>query len=74
MLHEYSLRDSFHFAKESLQPNLDLFIVSLEITSLFTIIPFDEAINICLKFASNFDPDSLKKLLWLAMKVIFNFP
>ena len=44
---EYSVEDSFDFAKEILQQNSDYFMASLDITSLFTIIPLDETINIC---------------------------
>ena len=50
-------------------------MTSLDITSLFTNIPLDETINICLKghltkknCVSNFDRDSFEKLLWLATK------
>ena len=47
---EYSVEDSFDFAKEILQQNSDCFMASLDITSLFTIIPLDETINvICFK-------------------------
>ena len=45
-----SVEDSFLFAKEMLQQNSDCFMASLDITSLFTIIPLDETINvICFK-------------------------
>ena len=44
---EYSVKDSFDFAKEILQQNSDCFMASLDITSLFTNIPLDETINIC---------------------------
>ena len=39
---EYSVKDSFDFAKEILQQNSDCFMASLDITSLFTNIPLDE--------------------------------
>ena len=45
---EYSVKDSFHFAKEILQQNCHCFMASFGITSLFTNIPLDETINICL--------------------------
>ena len=38
---EYSVKDSFDFAKE-IQQNSDCFMASLDITSLFTNIPLDE--------------------------------
>ena len=45
---EYSVKDLFDFAKEILQQNSDCFMGSLDITLLFTNIPLDETINICL--------------------------
>ena len=44
---EYSVKDSFDFAKEILQQNSNCFMASLDITSIFTNIPLDETINIC---------------------------
>ena len=43
-----SVKDSFDCAKEILQQNSDCFMASLDLTSLFTNIPLDETINICL--------------------------
>ena len=40
-------KDSFDFVKEILQQYSDCFMVSLDITSLFTNISLDETINIC---------------------------
>ena len=45
---EHSVKDSLGFAKEILQQNFNCFMASLEITSLFTNIPLDETISICL--------------------------
>ena len=43
-----SVKDSFDCAKEILQQNSNCFMASLDLTSLFTNIPLDETINICL--------------------------
>ena len=75
---EYSVKDSFDFAKEILQQNSDCFMASLDTTSLFTNIPLDETINICLnksfgkkQCASNLDRASFEKLLRVAAKESF---
>ena len=75
---EYSVKNSFDFAKEILQQNSDCFMASLDITSLFTNIPLDETINICSnelfdkkQYVSNLDRASFEKLLWLATKESF---
>ena len=72
---EYSVKDSFDFVKEILQQNFDCFMASFYITSLFTHIPLDETMNICLnesinkkQFVSNLDRASFEKLLRLATK------
>ena len=75
---EYSVKDSFHFAKEILQQNFNCFMARLDITTLFTNIPLDETINICLnesfdkkQCVSNPDRASFEKLLQLAAKESF---
>ena len=75
---KYSVKDSFDFAKETLQQNSDCFMASLDITSLYTNIPLDETINICLnklfdkqQCLSNLDRVNFEKLLWLTMKESF---
>ena len=75
---EYNVKDPFDFAKEILQQNCDCFIASLDITSLFTNIPPDETINICLnesfdkrQCVLNLDLASFEKLLRLATKESF---
>ena len=45
---ERSVKDSLGFAKGILQQNFNCFMASLEIISLFTNIPLDETISICL--------------------------
>ena len=45
---ECSVKDSFDFANELPQQICDCFMASVYITSLFTNIPLDETINICL--------------------------
>ena len=44
---EYTVIDSFHFAEEICQQGSNLHMVSLDVDSLFTNIPLDETIDIC---------------------------
>ena len=46
-LNEYTVKDSFSFCKEILDKDPNLFMASFDIQSLFTNIPLDEMINIC---------------------------
>ena len=45
---EYTVKDSFSFAEEITQQNMEKFMVSFDVESLFTNIPLDETINICI--------------------------
>ena len=45
---EYTLVDSFHFAEEISQQDPNLHIAGLDVDSLFTNIPLDETIDICI--------------------------
>ena len=44
---EYTVIDSFHFAEEICQQDSNLHMASLDVDSLFTNIPLDETIDIC---------------------------
>ena len=44
---EYTVIDSFHFGEENCQQDSNLHMTSLDDDSLFTNIPLNEAINIC---------------------------
>ena len=44
---EYAVIDSFHFAEEICQQDSNFNMASLDIDSLFTNIPLDETIDIC---------------------------
>ena len=46
-INEYTVKDSFPFCKEILDQDPNLFMASFDIQSLFTNIPLDEAIGIC---------------------------
>ena len=46
-INKYKVKDSFSFCKEILDQDPNLFMASFDIQSLFTIIPLDETINIC---------------------------
>ena len=45
---EYTVTDSFHFAEEICKQDPSLYMASLDVDSLFTNIPLDEAIDICI--------------------------
>ena len=44
---EFTLKDSFEFAKIICEQDAGLFMASLDVDSLFTNVPLDETINIC---------------------------
>ena len=44
---EYTLKDSFEFAKVICEQNSDLYMASLDVDWLFTNVPLDETIEIC---------------------------
>ena len=43
----YTVKDSFDFAKDITQQSSKLFMASLDLDSLFTNVPLDETIEIC---------------------------
>ena len=45
---KYSITDSFHFAEEICKQNPNLYMASLDADLLFTNIPLDETIDICI--------------------------
>ena len=79
---EYTVKDSFHFAKEICEQDPSLSTGSLDVDSLFTNIPLDETIDICINqlfentdTVEGFTKSELKQLLCLATKesyFIFN--
>ena len=46
---EYTIKDSFSFAKEVLEFHASLFMASFDIKSLFTNIPLTETLNLCVQ-------------------------
>ena len=44
---EYTLKDSFQFAEDIVNQDASLFMTSFDVESLFTNIPLDETINLC---------------------------
>ena len=46
---EFTVKDSFTFVDEILAQSNDLFMASLDVDPLFTSIPLDETIDICVK-------------------------
>ena len=46
-INEYTVKDSFSFAEEIVEQNANLYMVSFDVESLFTNIPLDETIDIC---------------------------
>ena len=45
-MNEYTLKDSFEFAKDIINQNSNCFMVSLDVESLFANVPLDETIKI----------------------------
>ena len=77
----YTVKDSFQFAEEIGEQNSSLSMSSLDVDSLFTNIPLDETINICISqlFESTdtvegFTKSELKQLLcWATEESYFIF-
>ena len=60
---EYTVIDSFHFAEEICQQHSNLHMASLDVDSLFTNIPLDETIDICVDnlYNDNENPPNTRK-------------
>ena len=60
---EFTLKDSFEFAKRICQQDAGLFMASLDVEFLFTNVPLEETINICVNelFKSNSSIHGLNK-------------
>ena len=57
---EYTVTDSFHFAEEICKQDPNLYMASLDVDSLFTNIPPDETIDICIDSLHKDDENSPK--------------
>ena len=57
---EFTVKDSFTFVDEILTQDSDLYMASLDVDALFTNIPLDETIDICVKKLFK-TPDTLVK-------------
>ena len=57
---EYTVTDSFHFAEEICKQDPNLYMASLDVDSLFTNIPLDETIDICIDSLYKDDENSPK--------------
>ena len=75
---EYTVVDSFHFADEICQQDSNLHMASLDVDSLFTNIPVEKTINICVDnlYNDNENPPNIPKhnfrnLLNIATKETF---
>ena len=71
----YTVKDSFHFAEHICEQDPSLSMGSLDVDSLFTNIPLDETIDICINqlfentdTVEGFTKSELKQLLCLATK------
>ena len=60
---QFTLKDSFEFVKIICEQDAALFMASLDVDSLFTNVPLEESINICVNelFKSNSCIRGLKK-------------
>ena len=47
-MNEYTFKDSFEFAKDIINQSSNCLTTSLDVNSLFTHVPFDETIEICI--------------------------
>ena len=47
-MNEYRLKDSFDIVKDIINQNSGCFMASLDVDSLFTNVPLDETIKICI--------------------------
>ena len=63
---EYTVTDSFHFAEEICKQDPNLYMASLDVDSLFTNIPLDKTIDICI--------DSLYKILKDVFRIYLQWP
>ena len=75
---EYTVTVSFHFAEETCKQDPNLYMASLDVDCLFTTIPLDEAIDICIDSLYNDDEntpkipkDVFRNLLTVATKELF---
>ena len=59
---EYTVTDSFHFAEEICKQDPNLYMASLDVDSLFTNIPLDETIDICIDSLYKDDENTSKIL------------
>ena len=79
---QYVCKDSFSFAADVRQQNPDLYMASFDVDSLFTNIPLDETIDICVKKLfgrkhkfKGFSKSEFRSLLQFAVKdnlILFN--
>ena len=80
-INEFTVKDSFSFAKEIVEQDSSFHMGSFDVDSLFTNISLEETINICTEsiydqndLVEGLNKSELKKLLSLATKeVIFKF-
>ena len=70
-----TIKNSFEFAKEIIEQDSGLFMVSLDVESLSTNIPLEETINVSWDFlfaneakTNNFSRNNFEKLLRIALK------
>ena len=79
---EFTVKNSFTFVDEILTQNSDLYVASLDVDALFTNIPLEETIDICVKklfkipdtFVKGISKNDFRDLLNLATKEsIFTF-
>ena len=75
---EFTAGDSFTFAEKVRKQNAELFMASLDVDALFTNIPLDETINICIELVfkdnetcNGMNQDEFRTLLTLATKKYF---
>ena len=70
---KFILKDSFEFPDDIRKQNADLFMPSFDIDSLFTNLPLEETIEICVKKLTG-EKRHLRDLLELNSKHFWNLP
>ena len=72
---EFTVTDSFHFAEEICQQDSNLHMASLDVDSLFTNIPLEETIDICVDnlYNDNENPPNIQKHHFRNLLNIRNF-
>ena len=64
---EFFVIESFHFAEEICQEDSNLHMASLDVDSLFTNIPLEETVDICVDsmYSDNENPSNIQSIIFV---------